>query len=94
MLSEDYTGAVDEERFVADCVKLKWRVRNLEIGTIVSGRDHAYAPVRAISVTGGMEHRIDSVVFFRKSGETWKMMNFPLLNPHLPEFVVLPEWLR
>ena len=52
MLADDYTVAIDLERFREECEKLRWKVRDLRIGTLMSGRDFAYAPVRATSIAG------------------------------------------
>ncbi|OIQ89999.1 hypothetical protein GALL_280890 [mine drainage metagenome] len=93
-LADDYTGVVDRDRFLRVCERLKWTVRAIEIGKVTIHMSIAYAPVRAVSIAGSREIKIDTVVFWIKSKDGWKMLNFPFLDPNLPDFGAIPESLR
>lgn len=93
-LADDYTAVVDRGTFLRVCRGLDWKVRTIEIGKVTVHKGIAYAPVRALSIAGRQEIRVYTVVFWKRYEGGWKMLNFPFLNPHLPDYGSIPEGLR
>lgn len=93
-LSQDYTSSLRKEQFISQCRDLRWKLVKASIGRIYAGKSLAYAPIKAVSFAGEREIRVDAVVFWKHENGQWKLLNFPLLEPHFSEFGAIPDWLQ
>lgn len=91
VLSRDYRSVVGELVFVDTLSEKSWFIESFSLGRISEYGNFAFAPVRAVSRVGRREIRIDTVAFFIKEENQWKLYNFPFMAPHLPDFGTIPK---
>jgi hypothetical protein len=91
MLDKTYTDSITAEDFAAKLDSEHWSLESMVPVSSYSSEDFCYIVEKAIVKDGGLRRERVEVLFFRKNGGSWKLLNFPFSEGAVPNFWVVPK---
>ena len=73
----------------------EFRIKKIICGTVTGTGDFTYVPIRGtVTIFSGKDIEFNTVIFIKKNKSHMEILNFPFLEPRLPNWLFVVKLIK